>query len=225
MAIETPLCDFGWKAPDFSLPATDGRVLSMKDVMGPKGALVVFICNHCPYVIAVLDRLIRDARDLQALGIGVVAIRANDAAAYPADSFTNMRAMAEAHAFPFPCLHDETQDVAPGWDAVCTPDFFGFDAKGGLQYRGRLDASRKAAGAGGVTPPAVDGDHEWNFLGCPIEEIATEEKPWRRGPDHGRPAPGGGRRARRRAVPRARHGAVARQGIAQQTLRGGASLL
>lgn len=145
MAVETPICDFGWKAPEFSLPATDGRVLTMADVMGPKGALVIFMCNHCPYVLAVLDRIIRDAADLQALGVGVAGICSNDAAAYPADSFPNMKRMAEAHAFPFPYLHDADQTVARGWDAVCTPDFFGFAADGGLQYRGRLDASRKQA--------------------------------------------------------------------------------
>lgn len=142
MAVETPICDFGWKAPDFSLPATDGRVLSMADIMGPKGALVIFMCNHCPYVVSALDRIIRDARDLAALGIGVAAICSNDAAAYPADSFANMKTLAEARGFAFPYLHDETQAVARAWDAVCTPDFFGFDREAGLQYRGRLDAAR-----------------------------------------------------------------------------------
>ncbi len=141
-----PVCDFGWKAPGFRLPGTDGRVYDFSDIRGPKGTLVMFICNHCPYVLAVIDRLVRDARDLQALGIGVAAICSNDAAAYPADSFPKMREMAEAHGFSFPYLQDETQDVARAWGAACTPDFFGFDAGGGLQYRGRLDASRREAG-------------------------------------------------------------------------------
>ncbi len=141
-----PVCDFGWKAPGFRLPATDGRVYAFSDIRGSKGTLVMFICNHCPYVLAVIDRIVRDARDLQALGIGVAAICSNDAAAYPADSFPKMREMAEAHGFPFPYLQDETQDVARAWGAACTPDFFGFDAGGGLQYRGRLDASRREAG-------------------------------------------------------------------------------
>ncbi|MFC2967465.1 thioredoxin family protein [Acidimangrovimonas pyrenivorans] len=149
MAVSPPVCDFGWKAPDFTLPATDGRSLSFADIAGPKGTLVMFICNHCPYVKAVIDRIIRDAKDLQALGIGVVAISSNDAVAYPQDGFAAMAAEAERHGFPFPYLYDESQEVARAYDAVCTPDFFGFDATGGLQYRGRLDASgRNPAPAG-----------------------------------------------------------------------------
>ena len=141
-----PVCDFNWPAPAFRLPATDGRTYRLADVAGEKGTLVMFICNHCPYVLAVLDRIIRDATDLGALGIGVAAICSNDAAAYPADSFDNMKQMATNHGFPFPYLHDEDQSVARAYDAVCTPDFFGFDARLGLQYRGRLDASRASAG-------------------------------------------------------------------------------
>jgi len=136
-----PVCDFGWKAPDFTLPATDGRTYALSDVAGPKGTLVMFICNHCPYVLAVLDRILRDARDLQAMGVGVAAICSNDATTHPDDSFDNMRAMAKKHGFPFPYLHDESQDVARAWGAACTPDFFGLNADGALQYRGRLDAS------------------------------------------------------------------------------------
>lgn len=146
MAAIPPVCDFGWKAPGFRLPATDGRVYDLADIRGPRGTLVMFICNHCPYVLAVIDRIVRDARDLQSLGIGVAAICSNDAGAYPADSFPRMREMAEARGFPFPYLHDETQEVARAWGAACTPDFFGFDASDGLQYRGRLDASRREAG-------------------------------------------------------------------------------
>ena len=148
MAATPPVCDFGWTAPDFTLPATDGRVLSLSDIRGARGTLVMFICNHCPYVLAVIDRIVRDARDLQEMGIGVAAICSNDARAYPADSFENMARLAERHAFPFPYLHDEDQSVARAWDAACTPDFFGFDAGLGLQYRGRLDASRTEAAAG-----------------------------------------------------------------------------
>ncbi|MGD9863926.1 MAG: thioredoxin family protein [Pseudodonghicola sp.] len=147
MAVSPPVCDFGWQAPDITLPATDGRTIGLSDVAGTRGTLVMFICNHCPYVRAVLDRILRDARDLQALGIGVVAISSNDAAAYPQDSFDNMKALAGARGFPFPYLYDEDQSVARAYGAACTPDFFGFDASGGLQYRGRLDASRKEAGA------------------------------------------------------------------------------
>ncbi len=143
MAVETPICDFGWKAPDFSLPGVDGKTYSFADVQGENGTLVVFMCNHCPYVLAVLDRLIRDVSDLQAQGIGVVAINSNDPIQYPDDSFDNMVKMAQQHNFPFPYVFDESQEVARAYDAVCTPDFFGFDAQMGLQYRGRLDASRK----------------------------------------------------------------------------------
>ncbi|GAB4283360.1 MAG: thioredoxin family protein [Roseovarius sp.] len=141
MAVTPPVCDFGWKAPGFALPATDGRIYSLADIKGPRGTLIMFICNHCPYVLAVLDRIIRDARDLQALGIGVAAICANDARTYPEDSFENMKRMAEERNFPFPYLHDEAQSVARAWGAACTPDFFGFNADLELQYRGRLDAS------------------------------------------------------------------------------------
>jgi len=147
MAAIPPVCDFGWNAPDFRLPATDGHSLSLADIRGPKGTLIMFICNHCPYVLAVRDRIIRDARELMALGVGVAAISSNDAAAYPRDSFENMRKVAEEETFPFPYLYDEDQSVARAYDAVCTPDFFGFNADLELQYRGRLDASRKSAGS------------------------------------------------------------------------------
>lgn len=141
MAATPPVCDFGWPAPDFRLPATDGRLVTRDGAAGPNGLLVMFICNHCPYVIAVRDRILRDARDLMALGIGVVAICSNDAESYPADSFEKMKELAEAERFPFPYLHDEAQNVARAYGAACTPDFFGFNADLGLQYRGRLDAS------------------------------------------------------------------------------------
>lgn len=142
MAALASVCDFGWQAPDFQLPATDGKTWSLADVHGPKGTLVVFICNHCPYVKAIIPRLVRDAKDLQAAGIGVAAINSNDASAYPEDSFDRMKAFAETHGFTFPYLHDATQEVARAYDAVCTPDFFGFNAKDELQYRGRFDESK-----------------------------------------------------------------------------------
>ena len=140
-------CNFGWPAPDFTLPATDGTTRSLKDLAGPKGIVVAFICNHCPYVLAVIDRIVRDARDLGALGIGFAAICSNDASTHPQDSFENMIRMAETRAFPFPYLHDEDQSVARAYDAACTPDFFGFNADLQLQYRGRLDASRRETGS------------------------------------------------------------------------------
>jgi peroxiredoxin len=150
MAASPPICDFGWKAPDFALPGVDGRRHALADLKGPKGTLVAFICNHCPYVLAVIDRLARDARDLAALGVTTVAICSNDAEAYPADSFPEMKRFAEAHGLPFVYLHDESQEAARAYGAVCTPDFFGFDADLGLQYRGRLDESRAAAAAPGA---------------------------------------------------------------------------
>lgn len=146
MAVETPVCDFGWKAPTFSLPATDGKTYALADIKGARGTLVMFICNHCPYVKAVIDRIVRDAKELQAMGVGVVAISSNDAATYPEDSFDNMKRLAADEGFTFPYLYDESQQVARAYEAVCTPEFFGFDAGLGLQYRGRLDASRKEAG-------------------------------------------------------------------------------
>lgn len=145
MAATTPVCDFGRKPPEFDLPGVDGNRFSLADVRGPNGLLVMFICNHCPYVKAVLDRIVRDASELKAMGIGCVAISANDADDYPEDSFDNMKKLAERLAFPFPYLYDESQDVARAYDAVCTPDFFGFNKDLELQYRGRLDASRSAA--------------------------------------------------------------------------------
>ncbi len=143
MAAVPPLCDFGWKAPDFALPGVDGRVHRLSNLKGPNGTLVAFICNHCPYVKSIIGRLVRDAQDLMVLGVTTVAISSNDAAQYPADSFDNMKLFAAQHRLPFPYLHDETQAVARAYDAVCTPDFFGFNADLELQYRGRLDASRK----------------------------------------------------------------------------------
>ena len=150
MAVTPPVCDFGWTAPDFSLPATDGTIWTLERIRGPRGTLILFICNHCPYVLAVLDRIVRDARDWQAMGIGVAAICSNDATQYPYDSFDKMEDFAKAHGFPFPYLHDEDQTVARAFHAVCTPDFFGYNADRGLQYRGRLDASRKVAAAADV---------------------------------------------------------------------------
>ena len=144
VSLQPPVCDFGWKAPDFDLPGTDGRRYRLADVKGANGTLVMFLCNHCPYVKAILPRLVADCRELmQKHGIGVAAILSNDPADYPEDSFENMQRVARESGFPFPYLWDATQQVARAYGAVCTPDFFGFDAALGLQYRGRFDASRK----------------------------------------------------------------------------------
>jgi peroxiredoxin len=138
MALASSSTALGWKAPDFALEATDGRRYRLGDLCGPKGTLVMFICNHCPYVQAVLDDVIAEVLELQPLGIGAAAIMPNDTAAYPADSFDNMRRLALAKSFPFPYLIDATQQVARDYGAVCTPDFFGFNAALELQYHGRL---------------------------------------------------------------------------------------
>jgi len=145
VSLETPVCDFGLPAPDFALPNVDGRVWTRDDCRGPKGLLVMFICNHCPYVKAVRERIVRDCRELATLGVGSVAIMSNDPTEYPEDSPENMRRVAEEFDFPFPYLLDETQQVAKAYGAICTPDFFGYNAELGLQYRGRLDESRKEA--------------------------------------------------------------------------------
>jgi len=143
VSLETPICDFGKKAIDFNLPGVDGRNWSLTQCMGENGLLVMFICNHCPYVKAIQERLIRDTRELKQFGIEAVAIMANDTAEYPEDSFDNMKRVSERLNFSFPYLLDESQTVAQAYGAVCTPDFFGYNSAFELQYRGRLDASRK----------------------------------------------------------------------------------
>lgn len=142
-SINPPVCTFGWQAPDFSLPDIDGRMVTLKESMGPNGLLVMFICNHCPYVKAILPRLIADVNELKSLGVNTVAIMSNDPTDYPEDSLENMRKIAKEMAFPFPYLLDATQQIAKRYDAVCTPDFFGFNKDFELQYRGRFDESRK----------------------------------------------------------------------------------
>jgi peroxiredoxin len=141
--LHTPAKDDSFYAPDFKLKNIDGKTLSLNDVKGTKGTLVMFICNHCPYVKGITDRLSSTMKKLQDLGIGVVAIMSNDTENYPDDSFPNMQKFARQHGFTFPYLIDETQDVGHAYGAVCTPDFFGFNADGRLEYRGRLDSSGK----------------------------------------------------------------------------------
>lgn len=145
--IHTPLCNFGAPAPSFSLPGVDGRLWSLDDCRGPNGLLVMFICNHCPYVKAIQERLVRDTQELKAVGIGSVAIMSNDPVEYPEDSFENMKRVSDQFGYSFPYLLDETQEVAKAYGAVCTPDFFGYNQDLGLQYRGRIDESgRQPAG-------------------------------------------------------------------------------
>lgn len=145
VSLETPVCDFGKDAIDFSLPGIDNRVWTLEACRGPQGLLVMFICNHCPYVQAIRERLVRDTLELREHGINSVAIMSNDPSLYEDDSFENMQAIARQYNFPFPYLLDESQAVAKAYGAVCTPDFFGYNKDLQLQYRGRLDASGKQA--------------------------------------------------------------------------------
>ena len=150
VSLETPVCEFDKPAIDFNLPGVDGKTWTLESCKGPNGLLIMFICNHCPYVKAIRDRIVRDTRELKALGVNSVAIMSNDPSLYEEDSFENMQRIAAEFDFPFPYLLDETQEVAQAYGAVCTPDFFGYNADLGLQYRGRLDESRKDAAPEGV---------------------------------------------------------------------------
>jgi peroxiredoxin len=141
------VCEFGLPAIDFALPATDGNTWTLEQCRGPRGLLVMFICNHCPFVQAIRERLVRDTLELRELGVHSVAIMSNDPRQYPEDSFENMREIAAQYGFPFPYLLDDTQQVARAYGAVCTPDFFGYNSDLQLQYRGRLDASGKEPAA------------------------------------------------------------------------------
>jgi peroxiredoxin len=156
MAATPPPLTLHTPAGSFRLPATNGRTYALDDIAGENGTVIVFICNHCPYVKAVIDRLVADARTLMAEGVGFAAICSNDAAAYPEDSFEAMQRFARVHAFPFPYLHDEDQSVARSYGAVCTPDFFGYDASRRLKYRGRLDEGRTSPPPAGARRELVD---------------------------------------------------------------------
>lgn len=153
MSDQPPVCDFDWPAPDFELPGVDGKNYRLTDIKGPNGTLVMFICNHCPYVKAMADRIVRDCTELAQHGVSAIAVMSNDVATYPADAPDRMKLFAEQHGFTFPYVYDETQEVARAYSAVCTPDFFGFNGELKLQYRGRLDESRKD-----TAPPDVRRD-------------------------------------------------------------------
>ena len=145
VALETPICDFGWKAPEFNLIGIDNKYYSFQDIKGTNGTLVMFICNHCPYVKSVIHRIVEDVTTLKEKGIGVIAIMSNDVndPKYgEEDSFDNMKLFSEKNNFVFPYIYDETQSVGREYNAVCTPDFFGFNANNELQYRGRLEESK-----------------------------------------------------------------------------------
>ena len=174
VSTPTPVCDFGWQAVDFDLPGVDGKRYSLASARGTQGLLVMFICNHCPYVKAVLDRIIRDARELKPLGVNCIAIMSNDPTDYPEDSWEHMVALAKSLDFPFPYVLDETQAVAKAYGAVCTPDFFGFNADLQLQYRGRLDESRKEAAAPTVRRDLFEAMKQVALTGSgPLEQIPS----------------------------------------------------
>lgn len=174
MPVHTPAPELGANCPDFTLPGMDGKTCSLKDFKNGQPLVVMFICNHCPYVKAVIDRIVRDADELRGLGVSAVAISSNDAAHYPEDSFANMKRFAAAHKFSFPYLYDESQDVARAYDAACTPDFFGFNGKLELQYRGRLDESRKEAAPEGVRRDLFEAMRQIALTGQgPREQIAS----------------------------------------------------
>ena len=156
VSLETPVCEFGKPVVDFSLPGVDGKIWTAESARGEKGLLVMFICNHCPYVKSIRERIVRDARELMDHGVNSVAIMSNDPAEYEEDSFANMQKVARDFDFSFPYLLDETQQVAKAYGAVCTPDFFGYNDKMQLQYRGRLDESRKETAAADVKRDLFD---------------------------------------------------------------------
>jgi peroxiredoxin len=173
-ATQPPVCDFGWHARRFDLPGVDGKRHTLDSARGPNGLLVMFICNHCPYVKAVIDRIVRDTRELASLGVGSIAIMSNDPTDYPEDSWDNMVSLARELQFPFPYVLDETQEIAKAYGAVCTPDFFGFNAALELQYRGRLDESRRDAAPAGVRRELFEAMKQVAATGQgPREQIAS----------------------------------------------------
>ncbi len=143
VSLNPPVCDFGWKARDFNLLGVDGKRYTLESTRGKNGLLVMFICNHCPYVKSIRERIVRDTLELKQFGINSIAIMSNDPAEHEEDSFEHMKEVAQVFNYPFPYVIDDTQQIAKDYGAVCTPDFFGFNASLELQYRGRLDASRK----------------------------------------------------------------------------------
>ena len=143
-ALSTPVCEFGWKAQNFSLQSTRNEIIELDKARGQNGTLIMFICNHCPYVVSALDEIIFEAKELIKNDIAVIAISSNDVSTHPDDSFENMQALSVDKKLPFPYLYDETQEVAKTYEAACTPDFFGFNSELSLQYRGRLNNKRES---------------------------------------------------------------------------------
>ena len=176
MPIQTPICDFGQKALPFELKSTDSKVISLNDIKGQNGTLIMFICNHCPYVKAITKELVEDCNELKKIGINSVAICSNDFVNYPDDSFDNMIKFSKENHFNFPYLHDETQEIAKTYDAVCTPDFFGYNKNLELQYRGRYRELKDLK-------PVLNGDSD---LKLAMKMIAQTQK----GPDEQIPSMG-----------------------------------
>lgn len=175
-AVTPPVCEFDWPAPSFEARGVDGEMHRLGSLVGPNGLIIAFICNHCPYVRAITDRLVRDFAELKAKGVASVAICSNDPIAYPQDDFEPMAAFAAERGFDFPYLHDADQSIARAYGAACTPDFFGFNTDLGLQYRGRLDSGR-------LDPPPADAPRE---LLVAMTEVAETG----RGPAHQTPSIG-----------------------------------
>ena len=174
MAVIPPVCDFNEGAKSFELLGVDNKSYKFEDIKGSNGTLIMFICNHCPYVLAILDRIRRDVNELVDYGVGVAAICSNDSKTHPDDSYENMQIFAERYAFSFPYLHDEDQSVAKSYGAVCTPDFFGYNADAKLQYRGRLDASKKDAGPRSLSRDLFEAMVQISKTGLgPAEQVAS----------------------------------------------------
>lgn len=179
-ALETPKAEIGMPMPDFELPSVDDEIYTAAQLMGKKGLVVAFICNHCPFVKAIQTQMVADAKALAALGVNFVAINSNDTLTYPEDSFENMQKVAARHDYSFPYLFDESQAIAKAYDAVCTPDFFGFNNERKLQYRGRLDASGPQRQSTDLPRDLVDAmrliattgkgpESQFNSIGCSIK--------------------------------------------------------
>ncbi len=175
--LETPVCDFGRKAHDFNLVNINGKTMNLDDCRGENGLLIMFISNHCPYVKAIQTQLVKDTRLLREYGINSVAIMPNDTESYPEDSFENMQRVAKEFNYPFPYLIDETQDVARTYGAICTPDYFGYNHKHELQYRGRLNATSPSN-------PSSDQD-EPELLNAMIQIAKTGKGPGKQIPSMG----------------------------------------
>ncbi len=174
VSTQTPICDFDTPALNFELTGVDGKLHTLESCKGDRGLLIMFICNHCPYVKSIIDRIIRDTRELKALGLNTVAIMSNDPSAYAEDSFENMQKISTEMNFSFPYLIDETQAVAKAYGAVCTPDFFGYNSDLTLQYRGRLDASRKESAATDVKRDLFEAMKQVAETGKgPLEQISS----------------------------------------------------